>query len=343
MTDLTVTRTDVPTDDRPWLDARLPVDERVELLLAEMTLEEKAGLFFHTMIAMGDLTEADPDFGAPSAVDFVEARHMTHFNLLGAAPSAGEIAEWHNALQRLAASTRLGIPVTLSTDPRHSFSDNPGAAILGGSVLAVARDARASRRSATSSSSSASPTSPGRSTSRSGCASRCTRRSTSPPSPAGRVRWPRSARTPSFPGRLGAAYIRGFQGASFGARSVSTMTKHFPGGGPQKDGEDPHFAYGREQVYPGGVFELHLKPFEAAFEAGTRQVMPYYGMPVGTEYEEVGFGFNKSVITGLLRERYGFDGVVCTDWGLINDAGIFGQPFPARAWGVEAPHPATSA
>ncbi len=64
-------------------------------------------------------------------------------------------------------------------------------------------------------------------------------------------------------------------------------------------------------------------------------MMPYYGMPVGTEYEEVGFGFNRSVITGLLRERFGFDGLVCTDWGLINDAEIFGQPFPARAWGVE--------
>ena len=113
------------------------------------------------------------------------------------------------------------------------------------------------------------------------------------------------------------------------------MTKHFPGGGPQMDGEDAHFPHGREQVYPGGQFELHLKPFEAAFEAGTSQIMPYYGMPVGTEYEEVGFGFNKSVITGLLRERYGFDGIVCTDWGLISDSEIFGQPFPARAWGVE--------
>jgi len=134
---------------------------------------------------------------------------------------------------------------------------------------------------------------------------------------------------------MGAAYIRGFQGAALGPDSVATMTKHFPGGGPQKDGEDPHFAYGREQVYPGGQFELHLKPFEAAFEAGTSQIMPYYGMPVGTEYEEVGFGFNKSVITGLLRERYGFDGIVCTDWGLLTDAEIMGQPFPARAWGVE--------
>ena len=135
--------------------------------------------------------------------------------------------------------------------------------------------------------------------------------------------------------RLGVAYVRGFQGEAFGAASVSTMTKHFPGGGPQKDGEDPHFAHGREQVYPGGAFEHHLEPFEALFDAGTRQVMPYYGMPVGTEHEEVGFGFNTSVITGLLRERFGFDGVVRTDWGLITDAEIFGDPFPARAWGIE--------
>jgi beta-glucosidase len=113
------------------------------------------------------------------------------------------------------------------------------------------------------------------------------------------------------------------------------MTKHFPGGGPQLDGEDPHFAYGREQVYPGGRFEYHLIPFEAALAAGTAQVMPYYGMPVGTEHEEVGFGFNRGVITGLLRERYGFDGVVCTDWGLLSDTVLNGVVWPARAWGVE--------
>jgi beta-glucosidase len=113
------------------------------------------------------------------------------------------------------------------------------------------------------------------------------------------------------------------------------MTKHFPGGGPQKDGRDPHFQDGREQVYPGGMQEYHLKPFEAAFRAGTSQIMPYYGMPVGTEWEEIGFGFNRDVITGLLRGRYGFDGIVCTDWGLVTDAEIFGTPFPARAWGAE--------
>jgi beta-glucosidase len=113
------------------------------------------------------------------------------------------------------------------------------------------------------------------------------------------------------------------------------MTKHFPGGGPQKDGEDPHFPYGKEQVYPGDNFEYHLPPFEAAFAAGTAQIMPYYGMPVGTDLEEVAFGFNKDVITGLLREKYGFNGVVCTDWGLLVDREVGGHVMEARAWGVE--------
>ena len=110
--------TDVTTA-RPWLDTSLPVDDRVQLLLDEMSIEEKAGLFFHTMIAIGDLDEANPVFATPSAREFVHVKNMTHFNLLGAAPTGREIAAWQNALQRLAADTRLGIPVTLSTDPRH--------------------------------------------------------------------------------------------------------------------------------------------------------------------------------------------------------------------------------
>ncbi|MDN2814838.1 hypothetical protein PAJ47_09070, partial [Campylobacter jejuni] len=72
-------------------------------------------------------------------------------------------------------------------------------------------------------------------------------------------RWARQSATfgedPELTSRLGAAYIRAFQGSELGPDSVATMTKHCPGGGPQKDGEDPHFPYGREQVYPGGQFE----------------------------------------------------------------------------------------
>ena len=132
MTDIMTTDAAASVVTRPWLDADAPVEERVALLLEAMTLEEKAGLFFHTMITIGDLDEANPAFATPSAREYVDGRKMTHFNLLGAAPRGRDIAAWHNALQELAASTRLGIPVTVSTDPRHSFSDNPGTAMMAG-------------------------------------------------------------------------------------------------------------------------------------------------------------------------------------------------------------------
>jgi beta-glucosidase len=153
-------------------------------------------------------------------------------------------------------------------------------------------------------------------------------------------RWARTSGTlgsdPALVSELVAAYVAGLQGGELGPDSVAAMVKHFPGAGPQKDGEDAHFPYGREQVYPGGRWDDHLKPFEAAFREHVAQVMPYYGMPVGTPYEEVGFGFNRDVIQGLLREHYGFDGVVRTDWGLVTDAdNVMGAPLAARAWGVE--------
>ena len=323
--------------DPTFRDASLPVEQRVENLLGQMTLEEKAGLFFQTMITIGEdgaLSEGDAVFAIPATSDMVEARNMTHFNVFGAASSATQMAEWHNRLQELAASTRLGIPVTLSTDPRHSFSENPGAAMLAGPFsqwpetlgLGAIGDEQLVERFGD--------------IARQEYTAVGLRVALHPQIDlATESRWARQVATfgedAELTSKLGAAYIRGFQGSELGPDSVATMSKHFPGGGPQKDGEDPHFAYGREQVYPGDNFEYHLKPFEAAFAAGGSQIMPYYGMPVGTEYEEVGFGFNKSVITGLLRERYKFDGIVCTDWGLLSDAELMGQSFPARAWGVE--------
>ena len=113
------------------------------------------------------------------------------------------------------------------------------------------------------------------------------------------------------------------------------MTKHFSGGGPQKEGLDPHFEFQKGQVYPGNNFNYHLIPFEAAFAAHTAAIMPYYGVPTGQTSEDVAFSYNKDIITGLLRNKYHYDGVVCTDWGLVTDAKMGSIVWPARAWGVE--------
>ncbi len=318
-------------------DPRRPIDERVEDLLKQMTLEEKAGLMFQTMIGMnkdGTILEKTGIFPLPPTSDMLARRLMNHFNILqGSDPRP--MAIWHNSIQKMAEMTRLGIPVTISTDPRHAFSNNPLAGLMAGSFsqfpeptgLAATRDPELVQQFAD--------------IARQEYLAVGIRLALHPMADlATEPRWCRVNGTfgedADLNAQMTAAYIRGFQGKSIGRESVACMTKHFPGGGPQKDGEDAHFPYGREQVYPGNNFGYHLKPFEAAFAAGTSQIMPYYGMPEGTQYEEVGFSFNKEIITGLLRGKYGFDGVVCTDWGLLTSMKILGREvMPARAWGVE--------
>ena len=98
-------------------------------------------------------------------------------------------------------------------------------------------------------------------------------------------RWPRISGTfgedAALSSRMTTAYISGFQGKKLDANSVATMTKHFPGGGPQKDGLDPHFDFQKGQIYPGNNFNYHLIPFEAAFKENTAAIMPYYGVAMG--------------------------------------------------------------
>jgi beta-glucosidase len=140
----------------------------------------------------------------------------------------------------------------------------------------------------------------------------------------------------SLSAKLTAAYIYGFQGESLGPWSVACMTKHWSGGGPQENGEDAHFGYGKRQVYPGKNFDYHLIPFEAALKAGTAMIMPYYGIPVGQTSEDVGMSFNKEIIDGMLRKEYGYDGIVCTDWAIIEGFSVLGREIvETKAWGVE--------
>ncbi|MFY0573547.1 glycoside hydrolase family 3 protein [Cystobacter fuscus] len=153
--------------------------------------------------------------------------------------------------------------------------------------------------------------------------------------------------------KLVRAYIEGFQdgGEGIGKGSVVAVVKHWAGYGAAKDGFDSHNAYGQYAVFPGNNFEYHLEPFEGAFAAKTGGVMPTYSILQGVTLkgqplEQVGGGFNKQLLTELLRGRYGFDGVILSDWAITNDcdeACRHGAP-PGQApsfvgfgtpWGVE--------
>ncbi len=323
-------------------DKRQPVEARVNDLVNQMNLEEKAGLMFITMTAIGNEGELSETktitnpFGLPfeSNSSLVVKKKMNHVNTLQS-PEPKELVVWNNNIQKLAERTRLGIPVTHATDPRHGVPNAPGASIytpyfskwcsypgfaaIGDTVLMrefgdIARQEYLAVGY---------------------------RLTLSPMADlATEPRWWRINGTfgedAEMSAKLTKAYILGFQGDSITNQSIECMVKHFAGGGPQENGIDAHFPPGR-QAYKGNNFNYHLIPFEkGAFPAKAAQVMPYYGIPVGQTSEDVGFSYNKEIITGMLREKYHFDGIVCTDWGLVTDQDILWmEGKPASAHGVE--------
>ncbi|MEK7256223.1 MAG: glycoside hydrolase family 3 N-terminal domain-containing protein [Bacteroidota bacterium] len=320
-------------------DRSQPIEKRVEDLLSQMTLEEKAGSMFinGTFINEDGTIEKKPGttgFAAmlPPASEAIQNMKMNHFNFWQL-PGTRAIAVGYNSIQKEAEKSRLGIPVTIASDPRNSFSNNIfsmaatdfsqwceplGFAAIGDEKLMWqhANICRQEYRAVG------------------------LRVSLHPQIDlATEPRWPRISggfgEDAALSARLVKAYIKGFQGEKLDSNSVACMTKHFPGGGPQKEGLDPHFEFQKGQVYPGKNFNYHLIPFEAAFEAGTASIMPYYGIPTDQTSENVAMAYNKDIITGLLRNKYKFDGVVCTDWGLVTDAHMGPVTWPARAWGAE--------
>lgn len=319
-------------------DKNADIEARIDDLLSQMNLEEKAGSLFIHMTVMADDGELNkvPSITNPFSLllettpEQLLKKNMHHFNIM-MTPSALETAKWNNNLQKLAERTRLGIPVTVATDPRHGAGFDAGTGVASSFYsrwpsqlgMGATRDSALVREFGD--------------IARQEYLALGLRLALHPMADlATEPRWARVngcfSEDAELAAKLTEAYVLGFQGDSLSDASVACMTKHFSGGGPQEDGWDAHFASGKGQAYPGNNFDYHVIPFtDGAFKAKTAQIMPYYGIPNGQTSEEVGFAYNKEIITGLLRDSLNFQGVVCTDWGLVTDMPV----KSASAWGVE--------
>ena len=308
-------------------DYRLDTAQRVEDLISQMTLEEKVGTLFHPPVTINPdwmfrLYSLFVDGGKLTESEIIN-QHINHFNLYGN-PKPERLAKRLNNLQKIASRSRLGIPVTISSDPIHEVPNGGGVASfsldgfskwpsqLG---LAASQDPNLVKQFAE--------------IAREEYLAVGIRTALHPMADlATEPRWARNFGTFGsdnvLSSKLTMAYMDGFQGETIDSQSVMTMVKHFPGGGPQENGLDPHLFSGRNQIYPGNMFDYHVKPFIDAINNNLAVIMPYYGITVNQTSENVAIGFNKDLLTTLLRDELGYKGVICSDWGIIN----------GRHWGV---------
>ena len=310
-------------------DHRLNSNIRADDLINQMYLEEKVGQMFHPPFTLNaDL----PMFiyevlirGRKLPESQILFKNISHFNLYGN-PSPEELAIKINKFQRIASRTRLGIPITISSDPIHEVPK-------GGGVASFSVDGFSKWPSQLGFAATNNPSivkNFGEIAKQEYLAVGI-RTALHPMSDlATEPRWARNFGTfgsnADLSNKMTLAYMNGFQGNEINNQSVHTMVKHFPGGGPQENGLDPHLFSGRNQIYPGNNFDYHLIPFISAIENNLKVIMPYYGIPVSQTNDDVAMAFNKYILTDLLREELGFKGVICSDWGIIT----------GRHWGVDS-------
>lgn len=348
----------------PYEDWRLSPQARAADLAKRLSIEEIAGLMLwspHQMVPFmpGMPFKGHYEGGAfqpgmdPATLTDEQRGFVTHENLrnilLVQTESADTAARWNNRLQKLAEDSNWGIPVCISSDPRHA-AGKKGAEFSGtgkevsrwpeGLGMAATFDPELMKQFASVIAKEYRAL--GISQALGPQIDLCTE-----------PRWMRLEDTMGaqvdMVTAFAKAYCDGLQTTEgtpdgWGMDSVAAMVKHWPGGGTGEAGRDAHYAYGKFAVYPGDNMAEHMKPFtEGAFKldgptAKAAAVMPYYTVSWerDTKYgENVGNSYSKYIINDLLREGQSYDGIVCTDWGITGDPSPDVGAFASRCFGVE--------
>lgn len=349
----------------PYEDWRLDDETRARDLAKRLSIEEIAGLMLYSPHQMVPTLPGEPFTASYDGKTFPESGkekwdltdqqksfldkdHVRH--VLAMKLESGEIAaRWSNELQQFAESLPWGIPVNISSDPRHGAS-KAGAEFKSGADdvskwpegmgIAAAFNPDVCREF-------------GEAISEEYRALGITTALSPQVDLATEPRWLRFEDTfgthPDMVTELGRIYCDSLQTTQgeedgWGKNSVCAMAKHWPGGGPCEAGRDAHYPFGKFAVYPGKNADDHRQPFtEGVFKlngptGATSAIMPYYTVSWGldqTDGKNVGNSYSHYLIHDLLRGTYRYDGIVCTDWGITADPLPDIDSFSSRCYGVE--------
>ncbi|GMA41506.1 glycoside hydrolase family 3 N-terminal domain-containing protein [Mobilicoccus caccae] len=318
-----------------WEDWRQPVNVRAAALAQELTKEQIAGLMLFSS------HERDPAAGLTDAQRTYLAQDQLR-NVLNAGPNDVKAnVTWVNAMQKFAeAQAKAGlpyVPVNFSSDPRSTAAQDTAYNAAGTDIsrwpsnlgLAATFDPETMLRFAKTS--SAEYRAMGITTALGPQIDLATE-----------PRWLRVDGTfgenAAHASRMAKAYVDGSQNTydsyghstGWGPESIATMIKHWPGDGAGEGGREAHLNAGKYAVYPGDNYREHMLPFLAAKDS--LAVMSSYSIAIDKDGEpltgnRVGSAYDKVKIDALRTE--GYDGVICTDWGVTRG---YTDPNSPSAW-----------
>lgn len=312
----------------PYEDWRLTAEERAEDLASRISIEQIAGL----MCFSKHQTSIEEDCSVTDdQKEFLDGNVRAVLNASSGFPAFRQ-ATWANAMQAYTEASANKIPVNFSSDPRcgKNCADWPG-----NLALAASFDPEVAKEAGV------------------GIASDMRKMGvTTFLGPQIDVssdpRWQRFSGTfgedPALARDMTRAFCDGMQSTTddkgedqgWGSKSLVAMIKHWPAEAPGEGGREGHMDGGKFAVYPNDNFDALMVPFvDGGFKLDGKTgcagaIMTSYTIAYDKDMkygELVGSGFSEYKIKDLLRDKFGFAGAACTDWGVLNDGG--------KEWGLE--------
>lgn len=287
--------TTMNAQNKAHLDKTKPIEERIDLLMKQMTLEEKVGQM-NQYNGFWEVTGPAPKGGTAE----LKYEHLRK-GWVGSMLTVRGVDQVR-AVQKIAVEqTRLGIPLIIGFDVIHGYktlSPIPLAEAASWDLAAIKKSAQVAAAEASASG---------------------INWTFGPMVDISReARWGRvmegAGEDPFLGSKIAEARVKGFQGDSFGdlakVNTIAACAKHFAAYGFSESGKE----YNTVDIGNATLYNTVLPPFKAAKDAGVRTFMNSFNILNGIPATG-----NKFLQRDILKGKWNFDGFVITDWASIKE------------------------